>query len=301
MFETCLLISPAGGDGAGGNTKEATLTALATDIESKLPQQFDMVEAVKNFPVKYEESMNTVLVQELLRYNALLSVIKQTLANVKAAIRGDIVMSSDLEIVSDSLYDGKVPTGWKKYRTMKPLASWVVDLLRRIAFLAKWLKEGKPPIYWMPGFFFTQSFLTGTLQNFARSYQIAINELMFDCEVMGQVPEDSKETPQDGCYVTGLYMSGARWDKQQLKIVDSYKRVLYDKMPVLWLKPIEIKNLPVGRAEYLCPVFNTSERRGTLTTTGVSDNYVIAVRLPSDLPESHWIRRAVALLCQLPY
>lgn len=166
-------------------TESDPILSLCVEITKKLPDPFNIEHAEEKFPTEYTNSMNTVLRQELKRYNDLLAFIKDSLSDIHRAILGQIVMIPELEKAHSEMSLGKIPSSWKKksYPSLKPLGSYINDLLARIKFFKTWLNEGEPIVYWFTGFFFTQCFLTGVLQNHARRKSLPIDSLEMKFEI----------------------------------------------------------------------------------------------------------------------
>lgn len=55
----------------------------------------------------------------------------------------------------------------------------------------------------------TQAFLTGTLQNYARRNQVAIDTISYGFKVLQTKKEDITEQPESGCIIYGLFLEGA--------------------------------------------------------------------------------------------
>lgn len=286
------------GSGSGGANN--ALVALANTLLKKVPEPLDMHVIQEKFPSIYEESMNTVLQQEAVRYNELLRVVKATLKALLKAMKGLIVFSNDLEDMATALDQNLVPPNWAAvaYPSLKPLNSWMNDLNDRIKFLKDWIESGQPHVFWISGFFFPQAFLTGTKQNFARKYKVPIDEVAFDFQVLDKGPHKIVEPPSDGVYIHGLFLEAAGFDINEGKLVDAQPRQLTQEMPVIWLKPVQNRQNPESGI-YSCPVYKIGTRQGVLTTTGHSSNFVLTIELPTDVEESFWIKRGVALLCSL--
>jgi dynein heavy chain len=118
------------------------------------------------------------------------------------------------------------------------------------------------------------------------------------CLTFAALQEREWKKPEDGVYVYGLFMEGARFNREKMLMDESFPKTLFDEMPVGLIRPAQKVNL-LKIPCYQCPLYKTLERRGTLATSGHSTNFVMEINAPSDKPESWWINRGVGLFCAL--
>jgi len=91
-----------------------------------------------------------------------------------------------------------------------------------------------------------------------------------------------KEKPKSGCYIYGIYLEGAKWDNSTKMIGDPMPKELYSDLPIMHLVPMENRITP-DTGIYMAPLYKVVSRRGTLSTTGHSTNFVMFLELPTSL------------------
>ncbi|CAE8610871.1 unnamed protein product [Polarella glacialis] len=305
MLEEVMSLSASGGGGTGaGKSPEELMDELAAELIAQTPQCWDLDIFEGRFPTKYEESRNTVVKQEAAKYNKLLELLHVQLPLFRRAVKGMVVMTEDLESIGKGLFMNMVPEGWAGvgFLSQKPLTSWYKDLLDRIAFFNKWYSEGHPISFWISGLFFPQAFLTAVMQNFARGHRYAIDRVDFDVEVRDDVRLDGSdltEPPEAGCYFWGMFLEGCRWDDKIHSLGPSLPKQLFVPVPVVLFKPVLDWKGKSGVA--MVPVYKVLSRKGTLSTTGHSTNFVRDMAMPCTDDPDMWIRAGVAAFLALKY
>jgi dynein heavy chain len=208
------------------------------------------------------------------------------------------------------------------YPSLKPLGPWVEDLNQRLSFMQNWIDNDTPPGFWISAFFFPQAFMTGTLQNYARKHSLPIDTIEFDFKYRDDLADDGStisERPEDGAFIYGLFLEGARWSKDTHKLADSNPKELFSSLPVLHLDPIKDREDVVVDI-YRAPVYKELKRAGMLSTTGHSTNFVAWIEIPSGTDvcwrktlvsetnaqrmyadSEKWVKAGVACFCALRY
>eukprot|EP00899_Mesostigma_viride_P014884 jgi/Mesvir1/23397/Mv21091-RA.2 len=295
MLEGIVSLQPRVGGDTGGVSREDAVHKVAEDLLAEVPELFDLEDIIK--AKKSDASaLHVILFQEIERYNVLLKRLKSSCTELIKGIKGLVVMSQDLELIFQALYDAKVPALWlKTYPSLKPLGPWMRELLHRVTELRDWVDNGYPKVYWLSGFTYPTGFLTAVLQTTARRNQIPIDTLSWEFTIVMLDEKEIMQPPKEGVYVRGMFLEGAGWDYNNGCLTEPKPMELVIPMPIVHFKPVENKKKS-SKGMYSCPLYMYPVRTGTRERP----SFMINVDLKSgSVDPDHWIKRGTALLLSL--
>jgi dynein heavy chain len=310
FLDTVVSIQPKISSGGTGKRPEDIASDMAEEFQKMIPEGTKKKMAHANTYKKTAQggvvSIGVFHGQEYDRTLMMIKKIKSSLTELGKAIKGTVLMSGATEGMYASFLIQRVPDNWTKiaYPCLKPLNSWVEDFIARRAFMVDWLTKGPPNSFWISCFFFPQGFMTAALQLHARKTKIPIDMLDFFPKPIDVLePTSLKGPPDAGVNIHGLYLQGCGWDFDKGELRESDKGILFVQMPIIWLAPDMVADIPkmiIDGNLYACPLYKTSERKGTLSTTGHSTNFIkyFAISQPEE-DADHWTTRGVAMLCML--
>lgn len=307
VLSVVLSIQPREAGGSGGKSSEEMVLELSADQESRLPDKLITDNAHADSFAMSEEtglmtSLGTCLSQEMSRFNRLLSQMTMTLKQLQKAVKGIIVMTGELDDMFNAELNNLVPGIWTKdgigYPCLKPLNSWFEDMILRFAFFRDWIEGGIPIAYWISSFYFPQGFLTSVLQGYSRKNLIPVDQLSFEFVMQDTAdPQALQGAPEEGIYIHGLFMDGAAWSFDDMAIDDQEFGTMFVSTPIINFIPWQDKK--PNPDKYRCPIYKTSVRAGTLSTTGHSTNFVLAIEVETLMDPSYWTLKGAAMLTML--
>uniref|UniRef100_A0A8C4H2J0 Dynein heavy chain 5, axonemal n=1 Tax=Dicentrarchus labrax TaxID=13489 RepID=A0A8C4H2J0_DICLA len=277
-LSTIINIQPKDSGGGAGETREASVQRLASEMLEKLPPDY-VPHEIKGQLQKMGplQPMNIFLRQEVDRMQRVISIVRSTLTDLKLAIDGTIIMSEDLRDALDCMFDARIPRLWLRLSwPSATLGFWFSELLERNQQLSAWISTGRPNQFWLTGFFNPQGFLTAMRQETTRSNLSrgwALDTVTVSNDVTKMMREDvSAPPPEDvgGVYIYGLFLDGAGWDRRSAKLTEAPPKVRVFSL-------------------YSCPVYKKPRRTDL--------NFIFSLQLRSVQPVEHWTLRGAALLC----
>merc|ERR1712070_233841 len=285
VFSTILEITGGGSGGSGAGDDVAT---IVVDLLDKCPEDYAMHEIEGR--VEDQNPYVCVILQECVRMNLLLGEIRGSLIELQLGMEGALNMSDKMDTLLKCLGLNRVTPTWeaKAYPSKKALSAWFVDLLARVEQLKKWSDTLVTPVsVWITGLSNPMAYVTAILQTTARANNLPLDQMDIYTDVTEELNPALLTVPSDdGMYIHGLYMEGARWDTKKGAITDSLPKELHPEMPVL-----RVRGVVHGTYEmdgiFVCPIYITSMRGPT---------FVFKATLKSEDPLNKWIMAGVCLL-----
>lgn len=323
-----------GEDGKKGKDEppptQSILRETLEDLMKRCPHSFNMIELSDRSQQALKAESGpyiVVLIQECTRINALVAEIAATLDELQKGLNGQLNMSQGMEEMAECLDINQVPgrnpfhvCSWERlaWASKKSLSSWFADLLLRRAQLLEWSSTLALPFsIWLPGLINPTALLTAIKQVTARSKKLPLDSMSLDTYVtkMYKVQDAlmAATYPEDGLFLHGLQIEGARWTDEEESADDPYMvgvtacaghltesrlKQLLTPMPVMYVKAVQVleewspQSVGYLRGDpglYECPVYLTSARGPT---------FVFLSTLKTMDPVHVWILAGVAILMQ---
>jgi len=118
-----------------------------------------------------------------------------------------------------------------------------------------------PSSLWLSGTFNPMAFITAVMQTTARKRGWALDNVVTFTDPTTMDWEEAECQPEDGAFIHGMFIEGARWDRDSGEIRESFLRDLTPQMPIIHLMAIEASSVNLS-GYHDTPCYYVSQRGG---------------------------------------
>ncbi len=234
-----------------------------------------------------------VFMLECEQMKRLIGTIQRSLHELGLGFAGELTMSEEMDTLMLALFLDRVPATWSRiaWPSMRPLASWLVNLQARVAQLMDWTSNPTdiPRVTWISGLINPQSFLTAVMQQTAQRNSQELDKLVIQTEFTKLMLEEADALPRDSVHIHGMFLQGARWDVKAQLIGRSLPREMYCVLPIVNVRAVAADKAD-EKAVYMCPVYKTEQRGPT---------FVFRAQLRTKSPPARWLMAGVAVILDI--
>merc|ERR1711988_455072 len=300
-----------GGGGGGGKSPTEIVYEKATELLERVPE--DYVE--DDYKARIQKlgglsvPLNIFLYQEIQRLQNVIKKVRTMLVSTQQAIRGEVVMTDELQNGVQSMFEAKPPQSWV-YTVTGDEFSWILPTLGLwfSSFLARdeqdrsWMETGRPLSFWLTGFFNPQGILTAMKQEVTRRHKSeawALDDMVYHTDVTGMNDKPNvKQAAGEGLYIHGLFLDGAAWSKPDKMVCEQEPKKLFVQLPVVHVsastKTLQTKvnrEMFGSHGAYESPVYKYFARTDRFFI------FFINLRCTPEKNPRFWGLRGTALLC----
>jgi dynein heavy chain len=240
LIENIRLVSPDLMSAVGMSSKEDILLKKIKFAIEKLPQLMNVEQSKAKIYLLDKNARSDpiihVLFQEASRFNNLITLIINDLTAMENALKGNIVLTPELEVQLQSINEDKIPINWlNAYLSLKPFASYILDLGLRVDFFKNWLANGLSPSYSLGYFSNPIGFINAIKQKHSLDQKIPFNTVKLDFKVIND--DEQLRGNKTGYVIKGVWIEGGQWDRKFSGMKDENIQDLYTTMPLIVITP----------------------------------------------------------------
>ncbi|XP_034942678.1 dynein heavy chain 7, axonemal-like, partial [Chelonus insularis] len=184
---------------------------------------------------------------------------------------------------------------------------YIVNINRRYKFLNDWIQyldsddDQRVLNIWLGGLEFPHRLFIIAPIFFSKQYDVAVDQIQSNFVVMPTYNDSDlsacnvDNSHARSMYFNDLYLSGAKWDLINQKLISNNSKIQFNKMPIVQYSATVydpfLDKKQSNHNCYICPLYKSTVEYYT------TSNFITGIKLPTNISYAHFLKNGTRLFC----